>query len=404
MAFRSRIQEVLDGVGSLSGRSFEAKLHRGRSQGSDGDNEIRNEPENEDKEEVNWANMLPELLREMIQKFESSHGSWPDRKYVVACASVCKSWRTITKQIVKPPDQCGKLTFPSSLKQPGPHDPPMQCFIRRRKETSTYYLYLGLTHTFMEKGKFLLAARRFRHPMSTEYIISLDDSDLSQGSNAYMGKLSSDFLATNFTIYDSQPPHNGARICNNRAGRRVACKQVSPRLPAGSYVVGHVAYKFNLLRSRGPRRMQCTLHSLPFFSAENAENESTLKSADLVTVKDSATSASEATCNNTELCENTVGKGGPMILKNKAPRWHDQLQCWCLNFHGRVTVASVKNFQLVAAIDPSRPGAQPDQDTVILQFGKVGKDMFTMDFRYPLSVFQAFAVCLTSFGTKIACE
>jgi hypothetical protein len=27
-----------------------------------------------------------------------------------------------------------------------------------------------------------------------------------------------------------------------------------------------------------------------------------------------------------------------------------------------------------------------------------------MDYRYPLSAFQAFAICLTSFDTKLACE
>lgn len=43
-------------------------------------------------------------------------------------------------------------------------------------------------------------------------------------------------------------------------------------------------------------------------------------------------------------------------------------------------------------------------DPVILQFGKVGRDMFTMDYRYPLSAFQAFSICLTSFDTKLACE
>ncbi|MCL8600387.1 tubby family protein [Proteus mirabilis] len=92
------------------------------------------------------------------------------------------------------------------------------------------------------------------------------------------------------------------------------------------------------------------------------------------------------------------------------PRWHEQLQCWCLNFRGRVTVASVKNFQLIAAAQPttgapmpSQP-APPDHDKIILQFGKVGKDMFTMDYRYPLSAFQAFAICLSSFDTKLACE
>jgi len=94
----------------------------------------------------------------------------------------------------------------------------------------------------------------------------------------------------------------------------------------------------------------------------------------------------------------------PLLLKNKSPRWHEQLQCWCLNFRGRVTVASVKNFQLVASVDPSLGVPAAEQEKVILQFGKIGKDIFTMDYRYPLSAFQAFAICLTSFDTKPACE
>jgi tubby-related protein 1 len=70
-------------------------------------------------------------------------------------------------------------------------------------------------------------------------------------------------------------------------------------------------------------------------------------------------------------------------MKNKAPRWHEQLQCWCLNFKGRVTVASVKNFLLVAAAEPYQYDSVAEQDKVILQFGKIGKDIFTMDYRYP---------------------
>lgn len=95
-------------------------------------------------------------------------------------------------------------------------------------------------------------------------------------------------------------------------------------------------------------------------------------------------------------------KDGALVLRNKAPRWHEQLQCWCLNFHGRVTVASVKNFQLIAS--PENGTAGPQHEKIILQFGKVGKDVFTMDYRYPISAFQAFAICLSSFDTKIACE
>ena len=49
-------------------------------------------------------------------------------------------------------------------------------------------------------------------------------------------------------------------------------------------------------------------------------------------------------------------------MRNKPPKWNEQLSAYCLNFRGRVTHASVKNFQLVSDADP---------EAVILQFGKV---------------------------------
>ncbi|KAL6999635.1 Tubby-like F-box protein 7 [Sarracenia purpurea var. burkii] len=330
-----------------------------------------------------WSTLLPELLGEIVQRVEASEDRWPIRQNVVSCACVCKRWREITKEIVRSPIQSGTITFPSCLKQSGPRDSPLQCLIKRNKKNSTFYLYLGLTPSFTDKGKFLLAARRCRHGSHTEYIMSLDADDLSQGSNAYVGKLSSDFLGTNFTIYDSEPPHSGAKPSSSRGGRRFASKQISPQVPAGNFEVGQVSYKFNLLKSRGPRRMVCSL-KCPWSPETEAnkpwDNFNKVKRSD------------------------SVPSSGCTVLRNKAPRWHDTLQCWCLNFHGRVTVASVKNFQLVATMDQSQPGGKGDEETVLLQFGKVGDDTFTMDFRQPLSAFQAFAICLTSFGTKLACE
>ncbi|GMP53141.1 hypothetical protein CsSME_00018697 [Camellia sinensis var. sinensis] len=329
-----------------------------------------------------WASMLPELLGEIMQRVEASEDRWPIRQSVVSCACVCKSWRDITQGIVRSPLQSGKITFPSSLKQPGPRDSPLQCLIRRNKKKNTFYLYLGLTPSLTDKGKFLLAARRCRNGAHTEYIISLDADDISQGSNAYVGKLSSDFLGTNFTIYDSQPPHSGAKPSSSRSSRRFASKQISPQVSAGNFEVGQISYKFNLLKSRGPRRMICALQC-----------PSSPLSADAIKHED-----------NSKMKDSELALSGHTVLRNKAPRWHEHLQCWCLNFHGRVTVASVKNFQLVATIDQSQPGGKGDEETVLLQFGKVGDDTFTMDYRQPLSAFQAFAICLTSFGTKLACE
>ena len=45
-----------------------------------------------------------------------------------------------------------------------------------------------------------------------------------------------------------------------------------------------------------------------------------------------------------------------------------------------------------------------DEDYIIVQFGRIGEDTFTMDYQYPMSAVQAFAICLSSFDSKKACE
>ncbi|XP_064885418.1 tubby-related protein 3 isoform X9 [Columba livia] len=82
-------------------------------------------------------------------------------------------------------------------------------------------------------------------------------------------------------------------------------------------------------------------------------------------------------------------------LHNKAPVWNDDTQSYVLNFHGRVTQASVKNFQIVHDNDP---------DYIVMQFGRVAEDVFTLDYNYPLCALQAFAIGLSSFDSKLACE
>lgn len=131
-----------DGIGSTSKRGAESKRQFSRTESLVAPDDLANpfEP----IQQGQWANLPQELLLDIIQRVEESETSWPARSVIVFCASVCKSWRSITKEIVKTPEQCGRITFPISLKQPGPRDSPIQCFIRRNKETSTYLLYFGL--------------------------------------------------------------------------------------------------------------------------------------------------------------------------------------------------------------------------------------------------------------------
>ncbi|XP_042490491.1 tubby-like F-box protein 8 [Macadamia integrifolia] len=436
MSFRSIVRDVRDGFGSLSRRSFEVRLpghHRGRSQVSV--NELQDQPlviQNS-----RWASLPPELLCDVIKRLEASESTWPSRKHVVACAAVCRSWREMCKEIVKSPEFSGKLTFPVSLKQPGPRDGTIQCFIKRDKANLTYHLFLCLSPALLvENGKFLLSAKRNRRTTCTEYVISMDADNISRSSSTYIGKLRSNFLGTKFIIYDTQPPYSGAHVSPiGRSSRRFYSKKVSPKVPTGSYNISQVTYELNVLGTRGPRRMHCIMHSIPASALDAGGTVPGQPELLPRSLEDSfgSISFSKSIDQSGEFSSarfsDIVGsheneedsKERPLILRNKAPRWHEQLQCWCLNFRGRVTVASVKNFQLIAATQPApapapaaaaaAPGAptpaQPassDHDKIILQFGKVGKDMFTMDYRYPLSAFQAFAICLSSFDTKLACE
>ncbi|CAF5220778.1 unnamed protein product, partial [Rotaria magnacalcarata] len=54
-------------------------------------------------------------------------------------------------------------------------------------------------------------------------------------------------------------------------------------------------------------------------------------------------------------------------LHNKSPIWNEETQSYVLNFHGRVTQASVKNFQVVH---------DNDQEYVCMQFGRVSDGKF----------------------------
>lgn len=119
MSFRSIVRDMRDGFGSLSRRSFDVRLsghhNRGKSQGSI--NDLNDNGPSLIVQNSRWANLPPELLFDVIKRLEESESTWPSRKHVVACAAVCRSWRSMCKEIVRTPESCGKLTFPVSLKQ-----------------------------------------------------------------------------------------------------------------------------------------------------------------------------------------------------------------------------------------------------------------------------------------------
>ena len=76
-------------------------------------------------------------------------------------------------------------------------------------------------------------------------------------------------------------------------------------------------------------------------------------------------------------------------MHNKAPLWNDSSQVYQLDFGGRVTQESAKNFQIEHCGDQ------------VMQFGRIDSHAYTLDFQYPFSCVQAFAVALANVTQRL---
>uniref|UniRef100_A0A0K0F7J4 WD_REPEATS_REGION domain-containing protein n=1 Tax=Strongyloides venezuelensis TaxID=75913 RepID=A0A0K0F7J4_STRVS len=78
-----------------------------------------------------------------------------------------------------------------------------------------------------------------------------------------------------------------------------------------------------------------------------------------------------------------------IIMTNKAPFWNEQSQVYQLDFGGRVTQESAKNFQIEY------------KDKQVMQFGRIEGGAYTLDFCSPFSAVQAFAIALASITQRL---
>uniref|UniRef100_A0A0L8GPV4 Tubby C-terminal domain-containing protein n=3 Tax=Octopus bimaculoides TaxID=37653 RepID=A0A0L8GPV4_OCTBM len=85
----------------------------------------------------------------------------------------------------------------------------------------------------------------------------------------------------------------------------------------------------------------------------------------------------------------TVCAGRQFVMYNKAPLWNEGSQVYQLDFGGRVTQESAKNFQIEFR------GRQ------VMQFGRIDSNAYTLDFQYPFTALQAFAVALANVTQRL---
>ncbi|KAI4876510.1 hypothetical protein NFI96_010519, partial [Prochilodus magdalenae] len=255
--------------------------------------------------------------------------------------------------------------------QPAQQGVTVKCKVTRDKRGvdrglyPTYYLHLDNE----KKQVFLLAGRKRKKSTTSNYLISVDPTDLSRGGENFIGKLRSNLMGTKFTVFDNALHPDRALPDMSNARQELAAiiyKIISVVL------IGF--QETNVLGMKGPRRMTVIIPGMN-------------KDGERVPLRPRSENDGLLIRHQNRNMENLIE------LRNKTPVWNEETASHVLNFNGRVTKASIKNFQIVH---------NKDQDYIVMQFGRTDDDAFTLDYNYPLCAVQAFAIALSSFDGKIA--
>jgi len=235
----------------------------------------------------------------------------------------------------------------------------VQGYITREKQKHSL-MPNPIYRTFIkENNEFLMGAVKRGMNKTSNYFISTDRNvPVDKKLKSFVGKLRSNFRGTEYVLYNNgHNPKNSDHVVNDHVRKELAL----------------IVYKSNVMDTEGPRKITCMIPKLKedgfpevFKSMMSDALLETYRSGDLQKID---------------------------LFVNSVPKWDTKLHAYVLDFKGRVTQPSVKNFLLVPVADEKK---------IVLTFGRVGAEKFTMDFTHPLTPIQAFGICLSSFDTKIS--
>eukprot|EP01138_Halocafeteria_seosinensis_P016447 gb/GECG01016778.1/.p1 GENE.gb/GECG01016778.1/~~gb/GECG01016778.1/.p1 ORF type:complete len:462 (+),score=62.71 gb/GECG01016778.1/:1-1386(+) len=225
-----------------------------------------------------------------------------------------------------------------------------RCVMTRKRHffgAPTYYLYLE------KDGQYLMCTRKRVASKTSNYLITLDTTPTERGNPLNVGKVRGDWGGFHYTVYNEgiSPEDTVSFSCLRKE-------------------LGVVRYNV------GKHVRQAVIRDVVLPKVSKAGVPSVIRPR----------SESESIMSKLE----TEGSSSFDILRNEVPVWDDNLGAYVLHFEDRRSRGSVKNFRL----------SRRNDHIIALQFGRLDRDKFTLDFRYPLTPLQAFAIVLSTLDSK----
>ena len=126
----------------------------------------------------------------------------------------------------------------------------VQCTITRHKNGMNRF-WPKYTLSLSSTNQFLLTGKKRAGNKTSNYMISMDQEKIGKGGSGFLGKVRSNFLGTEFSLYDHGKNPDDAKTSEEVREQH-----------------GVIQYETNVLGSKGPRRMKVLLPMVDFHGTQ----------------------------------------------------------------------------------------------------------------------------------------
>ncbi|KAJ1463143.1 tubby C-terminal-like domain-containing protein [Pelagophyceae sp. CCMP2097] len=286
----------------------------------------------------------------------------------------------------------------------------VRCFIERKKswQHTLHPVYKLYADHEDGTGRLLIAARKMPFSGTAQFAFSTSADDLFKDrklrSRHYLGKLKAkDAKQSDYVLYEAhrRPTDESAPREGGTAG------------PQRRELLA-VCFAAKTAQNKFPRRIEAAVPRVTWRPGKAQGLHEGAADAVIFAPQSAHEGVLHALNNAQSQGAQNITHADRITVMHLRESRYDPLSSCLVDFKARANVASVKNFQLVKSppvedhlkqqyynAEGAAAYGVDDPQPILLQMGKVGKDCFNMDYQFPLSLFQAFAICIARFDTLV---